>query len=100
MAWKGVSFLGGLGLSLGLSLHLIESCTGISYWQFGTLPIGIFCQIWTQDSLRISYDHLMTTFEICQLMAPPGLFEYFWQNWVSLENQIFSMKEQQGFNKA
>ena len=26
----------------------------------------------------------MTNFEICQLLATPGLFEYFGQNWVNL----------------
>ena len=28
-------------------------------------------------------------FDICQLLATPGLFEYFGQNWVSSENQSF-----------
>ena len=32
-------FLGGLSLHLN---HLIASRMGICYWQFGTLPIGIF----------------------------------------------------------
>ena len=41
-------FLGGLSLHLH---HLIAWRLGISFWQFGTLPIGIFCQIWTQDTL-------------------------------------------------
>ena len=40
----------------------------------------------------------MTTFDIYQLLVTPGLFEYIWQNWVSLENQFFLMKKQQGFN--
>ena len=31
----------------------------------------------------------MANFEICQLLATPGLFEYFWQNWMSSENQFF-----------
>ena len=53
---------------------------GISYWQFGTLPIEIFYQMWTQDSLRHLLKHLMTNFEICQLLATPGPFEYFGQN--------------------
>ena len=42
------AFLGRLSLHLN---HLIASRMGICYRQFGTLPIGIFCQIWTQDSL-------------------------------------------------
>ena len=42
-------FLGGLSLHLN---HLIAQRMSAPYWQFGTLPIGIFCQIWTQDSLR------------------------------------------------
>ena len=31
----------------------------------------------------------MTNFEICQLFATPGLFEYFGQNPRSSENQFF-----------
>ena len=31
----------------------------------------------------------MVTFEICQLLATPGLFEYFAQNGVPSENQSF-----------
>ena len=31
----------------------------------------------------------MTKFEICQLLATPGLFEYFGQNPRSSENQFF-----------
>ena len=44
-----VLLLGGLSLHLN---HLIAWHMGICYRQFGTLPIGIFCQICTQDSLR------------------------------------------------
>ena len=59
------------------------------YWQFETLPIHFFCQMWTQDSLRHLLWHLVVTFEICQLLTTPGPFEYFGQNWVSSENQSF-----------
>ena len=45
--WK--QFLGGLSLHLN---HLIAERVSAPHRQFGTLPIGIFCQIWTQDSLR------------------------------------------------
>ena len=31
----------------------------------------------------------MATFDICQLLVTPGLFEYFCQNWVPSENQTF-----------
>ena len=31
----------------------------------------------------------MVTFVICQLLATPGLFEYFWQNTGPSENQSF-----------
>ena len=79
-------FLGGLSLHLN---HLIAECMSAHYWQFGTLPIGIFCQIWSQDSLRHLLWHLTVTFEICQLLVTPGPFEYFGQNWVSSENQSF-----------
>ena len=42
-------FLGGLSLHLN---HLIAERMSAPYRQFGTLPIGNFCQIWSQDSLR------------------------------------------------
>ena len=32
--------------------HLIVEWVSAPYWQFGTLSIEFFCQIWTQDSLR------------------------------------------------
>ena len=50
-----INFLCGLSLHLN---HLIASQVRTSYQQFRTLPIGIFCQIWNQDSLR----HLPMTF--------------------------------------
>ena len=42
-------------LLVGLSLHLnhhIAQRVAICNRPFGTLSIGIFCQIWTQDTLR------------------------------------------------
>ena len=50
--FKGfLCFLGGLSLHLN---HLIAWCMGISFWQFGTLPIGIFL-------LNLDSRHLMTS---------------------------------------
>ena len=43
--------LGGLSLHLN---HLIAWCAGISFWQFGTLPIGIFLS-------NLDSRHLMTS---------------------------------------
>ena len=77
-----------VGLSLHLN-HLIQSRVGISYRLFGTLPIGLLLSNWTQDSLIHLLWHLMTNFEICQLLATPGPFEYFWQNHRSSDNQSF-----------
>ena len=57
--------LGGLSLHLN---HLIASCMGICYWQFGTLPIGIFLSNLDSrqldTSLMTSYGHFwhMSTF--------------------------------------
>ena len=67
-------FLGGLSLHLN---HLIGSYLAISYWQFGTLPIGIFCQIWSQDSLRHLLGPLLVNFDICQFLVTLGPFECF-----------------------
>ena len=59
------SFLGGLSLHLS---HLIASCMGICYRQFGTLPIGIFLSHLDSrqldTSLMTSYGHFchMSTF--------------------------------------
>ena len=59
------SFLGGLSLHLN---HLIASCMGICYRQFGTLPIGIFLSNLDsrqlETSLMTSYGHFwhMSTF--------------------------------------
>ena len=44
-------FLGGLSLHLN---HLIAWHAGISFWQFGTLPIGIFLS-------NLDSRHLMTS---------------------------------------
>ena len=54
------SFLGGLSLHLN---HLIAWHTGISFWQFGTLPIGIFLS-------NLDSRHLMT--------SPKNLLRQFW----------------------
>ena len=52
-------FLGGLSLHLN---HLIASRMGICYWQFGTLPIGIFLSNLASrqldTSLMTSYGHI------------------------------------------
>ena len=80
------SFLGGLSLHL-TTLYNHEWASLISY--LGHFPLDFFCQIWTQDSLRHLLWHLMTNFEICQLLATLGLFEYFGQNPRSSENQFF-----------
>ena len=88
-------FLGGLSLHLN---HLIGSCMAISYWQFGTLPIGIF----------------LSNLDSTQLMTSPRtLFGQFWHMLIFGDLQgclstfakigclqkinFFSMKEWQGF---
>ena len=55
-----LEWLGGLSLHLN---YLIASCTGISFRQFGTLPIGIFLS-------NLDSRHLMT--------SPRTLFGQFW----------------------
>ena len=48
-----LGFLGGLSLHLN---HLIASCMGICYGQFGTLPIGIFLS--NLDSRQLDTSHM------------------------------------------
>ena len=49
-------FLGGLSLHLN---HLIAECMSALYWQFGTLPIGIFLSNLVSGQLETS---LMTSY--------------------------------------
>ena len=79
-------FLGGLSLHLN---HLIAQRMSAPYWQFGTLPIGIFLSNLDSRQLETSLMTYYSHFDICQLLATPGPFEYFGQNWVSSENQSF-----------
>ena len=81
-----LSFLGGLSLHLN---HLIAQRMSAPYWQFGTLPIGIFLSNLDSRQLETSLMRYFSHFHICQLLATPGPFEYFGQNWVSSENQSF-----------
>ena len=55
-------------LSLHLN-HLIAWHLRISTWQFGTLPIRIFCQIWPQDTLRHILGAFLVNFEIVNFWA-------------------------------
>ena len=61
--------------------HLLSAIWGTSHWIF-------FVKLGLKTAWDISW-HLMTNFEIFQLLATPGPFEYFWQNWMSSENQFF-----------
>ena len=58
----GLMVLGGLSIHLN---HLIASHMGICYWQFGTLPIGIFLSNLDSrqldTSLMTSYGHFCYT---------------------------------------
>ena len=91
------TFLGGLSLSLN---HLIAWQLRISFWQFGTLPIGIILS-------NLDSRHLMT--------SPRTLFGQFWHvNFWWLQDHLrnlpklgafrksifFSMKEWQVFHKS
>ena len=83
-------FLGGLSLHLN---HLISSCMANYDWPFGTLSFGLFCEIWTQGTLRNILGPILVIFEICHFLAIPGLFEYFSENGCSHKIKVFSMKE-------
>ena len=61
------AFLGGLSLHLN---HLIAWRTGISFRQFGTLPIGIFLSNLDSRHFMISPRTLLG-----QFLATPGPFE-------------------------
>ena len=75
--------LGGLSLHLN---HLIASCMKTFYQQFGTLHIGILLSNLDWRQLETS---LMTSYGYLWLLATPGPFEYFCQNWVPSESQSF-----------
>ena len=60
-----------------LSLHLNQR-------QFGTLPIGIFCQIWTQDTSG--------QFLNLSIFGDSRAISVFFQKWVPSKNQIFLNK--------
>ena len=53
---KKLHFSGGLSLHLN---HLIVECMSAHYWQFGTLPIGIFLSNLDSGQLETS---LMTSY--------------------------------------
>ena len=80
-------FLGGLSLHLN---HLIAECMSAHYWQFGTLPIGIFLSNLVSGQLGdISYDILLLLLKFVNFWWLQGRLKYFGQNWVSSENQSF-----------
>ena len=64
-----ISFLGGLSLHLN---HLILWQLGISFWQFGTLPIPIFLSNLDSRQLVTSPSWSILT---CQFLATPGPLE-------------------------
>ena len=53
----------------------------------GHFLLDFFGQMWTQGTLRHILGPILVIFEICHLLAIPGLFEYF------LENQSFLNEE-------
>ena len=81
-----VRFLGGLSLHLN---HLIGSRVGNYNWQFGTLPFGLFGQIWTQWTLRHILGPILVNFDICHFLMILGPFEYF-QKMGALRKSKFS----------
>ena len=84
--WHFDIFLGGLSLYLN---HLIQSCAGISYQLFGSLSIGLLLSNLDSRQLETSHDILWLILKICQLLASPGPFKYFWQDEMSSENHFF-----------
>ena len=79
--WTCFCYFGCLTGPLSLHLnHLIAWHIRISDQQFKALPIGIFCEIWTQDTLRHLLAPFVVNFEICQFSAIPWPFEYFSKN--------------------
>ena len=87
-------FFGGLSLHLN---HLIQSWVGISYWLFGTLPIGLLLSNLDSRQLEtspmISYDQFWIMSTFCYSRAIWVL----WATNISVQKIIFfSMKERQG----
>ena len=62
-------------------------------WPFGTLPFGLFSQIWIQGTLRHFLGPILVIFEICHSLAIPGPFEYFSENRWFQKIKVFLMKE-------
>ena len=58
------------------------------YWQFGTLPIRIFCQFGLKTAWDISYDILLSPLKFVNFWQLQAI-RVFGQIWMSSENQSF-----------
>ena len=56
--------------------------------HLGHFLLDFLGQIWTQGTLRHILGPILVTFEICQFLTIPGLFEYFSENGWSQKNRI------------
>ena len=85
-----VGFLGGLSLHLN---HLIAERMSTHYWQFGTLPIGIFLSNLVsgqlETSLMTSYDNFWRLHGCLSILAKIRCLQ---------KIKVFLMKERRGFN--
>ena len=76
--WNFCNFLGGLSLHLN---HLIAECISAPYWQFGTLPIGIFLSNLVSRQLETS---LMTSYCHFWNLSTFGNSRAIWVFWPKL----------------
>ena len=88
---KVAHFLGGLSLHLN---HLIASCNGICYRQFGTLPIGIFfVKFGLKTAWHISYDIFWSLLTYVNFWRLQGCLSTFAKIRGPQKIKVFSMKE-------
>ena len=57
-------------------------------YLFRTFPFGLFCQIWTEGTLRHILGPILVIFEICHFLTIPWPFEYFSENGCSQKGQF------------
>ena len=93
-------FLGGLSLHLN---HLIAERVSAPYWQFGTLPIGIFLSNLVSGQLETSlmtssYDILLSLLKFVNFWQLQGRLSILAKIGCLQKIKVFLMKERQGFN--
>ena len=95
--WQFDIFLGGLSLHLN---HLMASHTGISFQQFGTLPIGIFLSNLDSRHLMTSPRILLGQFWHMSIFGDSRAIWVICQKKMPSENQFFCQWRSDGASKC